>query len=437
MPKLAKTLSEIEIRRLRYDGKGRRTLHAVGGAPGLALQCTPSGGRMWVLRYAVGKLRRELALGSYPAVTLAEARTLAGANRGRIAQGADPVAERAAAREEAQREAAPVVTFSKAVDEYLAFKLAEFSNAKHKAQWRSTLDTYAGPVLGDMAVDQITNADVLKVLKPIWTTKTETASRLRGRIEAVLDWATSAGHRQGVNPATWRGNLAPLLPSAAKLKAQRRESQPAVSLDDVPDWFAALRTRDGMAARALEFACLCASRSGEVRGATWSEIDLDKAVWTVPARRMKAGRPHTVALSEAAVRLLRLLPRLKREPDDNRPDYVFWAPRGGMLSDMALSAVMRRMHEAEVKAGRTGWLDRVSGRPAVPHGLRSSFRDWAAECTNYPREVAEIALAHSVGSAVERAYRRGDMVEKRRALMADWADFIGADKKGLAVVEGR
>lgn len=268
-----------------------------------------------------------------------------------------------------------------------------------------------------MLVGDIVVQDVQRVLKPIWDVRHETASRLRGRIELVLAWATVNGHRTGDNPARWGGNLKELLP--IPVQAAKGDNQPALSLSDAAAWFAALRQREGMGSRALEFLTLCASRSGEVRGATWDEIDLKAGLWTIPAARMKMEREHRVALTAEAVALLKALPRFEGNP------LVFPAARGGMLSDMTLSATMRRLHEAELAEGRKGWLDRQSRRPAVPHGLRSTFRDWAAEHTEYPRDIAEIALAHRVGSEVERAYRRGDMVEKRRAMMADWAKFLG------------
>ncbi len=309
------------------------------------------------------------------------------------------------------------------MDNYLAAKLSEFRNEKHRKQWRSTLDTYAGPFLGPKLVSEIAVQDVLKVLQPIWAEKTETASRLRGRIENVLSWATVNGHRTGDNPARWKGNLAETLPKPAKVA--KGENQPAVALGDVARWWADLESREGMAAQALRFLTLTAARSGEVRGATWDEIDLGdvatpatsatrRAIWTIPTSRMKNGREHRVPLTAEAVTLLESLPRMEGSP------YVFFAPRGGMLSDMSISAVMRRMQDTEVKAGRAGYLDPRTKRPAVPHGLRSTFRQWAAE-QGFPRDMAEIALAHFIGSEVERAYQRSDMLERRRDMMTDWA----------------
>ena len=272
------------------------------------------------------------------------------------------------------------------------------------------------PELGPILVDDLTVQDILRILEPIWKTKTETASRLRGRIEAVLSWATVSGHRSGDNPARWAGNLKELLPAASKVA--RQSHQPALQIDDAPRWFALVQARDGVGARALEFAALTAARSKEVRGAVWDEIDFGSAMWIVPAQRMKMDREHRVPLTNAALDLLQSLPRFEGNP------LVFPAPRGGQMTDMTMSAAMKRLHVADVAAGGDGFLDRASGRPAVPHGLRSTFRDWIAERTDFAGDMAEIALAHKISNAVEASYRRGDMVEKRRAMMVAWAEFL-------------
>lgn len=416
MPKVATELSALEVKRLTHPGGKRNVLFAVGGVPGLHMQITPGGGRSWVLRAKVGTLRRDIGLGGFPAVTLAQARDKAREARTKIETGIDPVEERKAAKATliaAQRRG---LTFDKAVENCLAAKLGAFKNAKHRQQWQNTLASYASPELGKMLVQDITTQDVLRVLQPLWLNKTATASRLRGRIEAVLSWATVAGHRTGDNPARWAGNLKELLPTPSKVADE--EHHPALTLDDAPRWFAALQTRDGFGARALEFLALTAARSKEVRGAAWDEIDMDKGLWVIPAARMKMGKEHRVPLSARTVDLLKALPRLEGNP------LVFPAARGGMLSDMTLSATMKRMHEAEGAKGGLGFVDRVSKRPAVPHGLRSTFRDWVGECTNYPGDMAEVALAHKISNAVEASYRRGDMIEKRRRMMADWADFL-------------
>ncbi|MEV8468643.1 integrase arm-type DNA-binding domain-containing protein [Fluviibacterium sp. DFM31] len=421
MPRVAKELSALEVKRLKHPGSMRNATFAIGGVSGLMMQITPSGARSWLLRVSVGKKRREIGLGGYPEVTLAQARDRAREAKDKIRRGIDPIEERRSARAALATARLRGLTFAIATDKCLAAKLDAFKNPKHRQQWQNTLQTYAMPELGSMLVDEITVQDILRVLEPIWQSKTETASRLRGRIETVLAWATVAGHRTGDNPARWAGNLKELLPAAAKVAKQ--SNQPAVQIDDAPRWLAAIRKRDGTGARALEFAALTASRSKEVRCASWDEIDLKAELWTIPAARMKMDREHRVPLSIEAVRLLKALPRLSENP------LVFPAPRGGEMSDMTLSAAMKRLHMAEVNAGGVGFVDRVSKRPAVPHGLRSTFRDWVAERTYFPGDMAEVALAHKVGSAVEASYRRGDMVEKRREMMTAWSNFLTKTEK--------
>lgn len=417
MPRRAKELGPLEVKRLRHPGTNSRNAQvAVGGVAGLLFQITPAGSTSWILRTIVGNARREIGLGAYPEISLAVARDKAREARSKIEAGVDPVEERRAVRSALVAAQRRGLTFTDAVARYLDAKLDAFKNPKHRQQWRNTLETYAIPELGCMLVSEIEVQDVLRVLDPIWRTKPETASRLRGRIEAVLSWATVAGHRTGDNPARWAGNLKELLPAASKVA--KNENQPAVQLSDAARWFAVLRMREGISARALEFTTLTSARSGEVRGATWDEIDLDARTWTIPAARMKMGREHRVPLTDDAISLLKALPRHARN------EQVFTAPRGGSLSDMSLSAVMRRLHEADLKAGRSGFTDARSGRPAVPHGLRSTFRDWVAELTRYPGDMAEVALAHKVSNAVEAAYRRGDQLERRRTMMRDWADFL-------------
>lgn len=427
-----------------------------GGNLGLFLRVEANGAKFWVQRISVkGKLtssgtqaRIEMGLGSYPLVSLADARARATINKSMAMQGGDPL--------EAKRKARDALTFTQAVDQYLTAKLGEFRSDKHRKQWRATLDTYAAPILGPMLLPSIEARHVLRVLQPIWTEKTETASRLRGRIEAVLSWGTVAGHRTGDNPARWKGNLAELLPKPGKVADAG--NHPALALSDLPRWWRELENREGMAARALQFALMCCTRSGEVRGMTWAEVDLGDApgatratsatqgaIWTVPASRMKADREHRVPLTAEAVALLQALPRVKGT------DLVFFAPQGGMLSDMSLSAVMRRMQASELKRlaeadkaagiespnGPRGFVDARSGRAAVPHGLRSTFRDWAAE-QGIDRDLAEMTLAHVVGSEVERAYRRTDMIERRRALLQAWGQAVrGFVAGGNVVLIGR
>ncbi|SDJ15215.1 tyrosine-type recombinase/integrase [Lutimaribacter saemankumensis] len=379
---------------------------------GLFLRVRTNGSKQWVQRITIRGKRCELGLGSPPAVPLAKARERALENHGKAMLGGDPLAER--------REASEKLSFSQAVEKYLSIKLTEFRNEKHRKQWRSTLDTYAIPILGSKLVAEIAVQDILRVLEPIWWEKTETAKRLRGRIENVLSWATVAGHRSGDNPARWKGNLSEILPKPAKVA--NKDNQPALALRDVSRWWVDLSNREGMAAKALQFAMLTASRSGAVRLATWDEIDLTARIWTIQPGRASSkipasGNPHRVPLTEEAISLLKSLPRITVS------HHIFFAPRGGALSDMSLSAVMRRLHKAEIEQGLQGYLDPRSKRPAVPHGLRSTFRQWAAE-QGYPRDMAELALAHTVGSDVERAYQRSDMLERRREMMSAWAEFL-------------
>lgn len=393
---------------------------------GLFLRVAKNGARQWVQRITIQGKRCELGLGSPPAVSLADARRQALENRGKAMMGGDPLAEKR------NRKSKPL-TFSECVTAYAEAKLSEFRSDKHSKQWLSALERLAIPSIGKMPVRDIGTRDILRMLEPHWQERTATAKKLRGQVEAVLAWATVSGHREGDNPAAWRGNLKEVLPAPGKVaKAQH---QPAVALGDVPGWWAALSERDGMGAKALQFLTLTAARSGEVRGMTWDELDLgrrdktDKTdpVWTVPAGRMKNGREHRVPLTAEAVALLESLPRMKDSP------YVFFAPRGGMLSDMSVSAVMRRMQEVEEKAGRPGYLDPRTKRPAVPHGLRSTFRQWTAE-RGYPRDMAEIALAHWIGSEVERTYQRADMLDRRRVMMSDWAAFLRGERAESANV---
>ncbi len=394
MARRARELSALEVGRLAAEGA-----HAVGVVSGLQLQII-GGSRAWILRTTIGDKRRRMGLGPYPQVSLADARAKARKALDLIEAGVDPILDRQRKDSELRAQQAAAMTFAEACRKFIDARGDEWRNAKHRAQWAATLEAYAEPILGKMLVADVEHSHVLRVLEPIWKTKTETASRVRGRIEQVLDWAKARGFRGGENPARWRGHLDKLLSKPSKIA--KVEHHPALPVDGVAPFVVALRQREGMAARALEFLILTAARSGEVRGSTWSEMDLDAATWTIPAERMKGHREHRVPLSEAAMRILRALPHLEDS------DIVFHAPRGGVLSDMALTAVMRRMEA-----------------PAVPHGFRSSFRDWAAERTNYPRDLAEMALAHTIESKVEAAYRRGDLLTKRAQMMGAWASFCG------------
>ena len=388
----AKELSALVVGRIKKPG-----MHAVGGVPGLYLYVSDAGARSWIVRVTVHGKRREMGLGGFDDVTLAQAREKARQARQQAIEGIDPVQERKAARLRRKTETVP--TFRKCATDYIDAHAAEWRNVKHAAQWASTLDTYAYPLIGEMSVADIETRHVLEVLRPIWTSKTETATRVRGRIEQVLSSAKVAGYREGENPARWRGHLDQLLPTPSKIA--KVSHHPAMPIDDVPSFAKHLLSGNGIAARALLFAILTAARSGEVRGATWDEIDMDARLWVIPAERMKADREHRVPLSDQAVELLKGLPVFVGV------DYVFSAPRGGQLSDMSLTACMRRQQ-----------------LPYVPHGFRSTFRDWCGERTHYPGDLAEMALAHAIKNKVEAAYRRGDMLEKRRQMMQEWANFV-------------
>jgi len=403
MPKRAREKSAIEVRRLLK----RPGLHAVGGVAGLLINVRDTGAASWILRVVVGDSRPDLGLGGYPNTTLEQARERAREAREQIRLGIDPRTVRRDARDalraadDAQRTAlAKRVTFAQATIAAHRSKSQEFKNHKHAAQWLTTIETYANPIIGALPIEQVELPHIVGVLEPIWTTKPETASRLRQRIEAVLAWSTVSGYRTGDNPARWRGNLEHVLPKSSKVRV--RQHHAAVPWQTIGAFMASLRERDGVAARALEFAILTAARSGEVRLATWGEFDLDAKLWTVPAARMKAGKAHTVPLSAPALALLKALPTFAGSP------YVFTAPRGGPLSDMSISAVMRRMS-----------VD------AVPHGFRSSFKDWCRSSTKYPDEVSELALAHVNNDSTRAAYARDGLLPKRALLMRDWAKFCG------------
>lgn len=393
MPKTAKPLGALEVSRLRSKGE-----FPVGGVHGLYLNVKETGSRAWILRYNLNGQRRRMGLGPMPSITLAMARDKAREAREKIEQGIDPIGNRVSARVQQQVEAAKRLLFVDAARQCISAKSAEWSNAKHALQWSVTLETYAYPVLAKLGVEQIETTHILEVLRPIWTTKTETASRVRGRIETVLDWAAAHGSRTGSNPARWTGHLDQLLPKPTKVAKVRHHE--AVPYKDVAAVFSEIEQAGGQGARALLLQILTAARSGEIREATWGEFDLEARIWTVPAERMKARKEHKVPLSAQAVALLASQQR------QEGCDLVFPGTKGKPLSDMTLTAVMRRM-----------------GHTAVPHGFRSTFRDWVSECTDYPKDVAEMALAHTIENKVEAAYRRGELLEKRQSLMQDWANY--------------
>jgi integrase len=397
------------------NGRGRLTALKVerakkpgmyGDGGGLYLQVTTAGARSWIFRYRLngylskaGKpLSREMGLGSLSVMGLADARTRAAECRRMLLDGIDPLDAKQAARAREALRAAKALTFAEVAEAYITAHRAGWRSPKHANQWSTSIANFANPICGSVMVQAIDTAIVLRVLEPIWTTKTVTAGRLRGRIESILDFAKVRGLRDGENPARWRGHLDKLLPAPSKVA--KVEHHPALPYSGVAEFMAELRDRDAIAARAFEFLVLTAGRSAEVLGAKWSEIDIKGRLWIVPADRMKAGKEHRVPLSVDAVAVLE---RIGQGPTD----YVF-ADRGSKLPYWALNEILRRMGRDDITV----------------HGFRAAFRTWAAERTSYPREVIEQALAHRVGDAVEQAYQRSDQLEKRARLMDAWAAFI-------------
>ncbi|WP_316195361.1 MULTISPECIES: tyrosine-type recombinase/integrase [unclassified Bradyrhizobium] len=370
----------------------------------LYLIVSETGARKWVLRFTWRGRAKEMGLGSAASVPLTDAREKAASARRKIAQGLNPIEER--------KRDGGIPTFGEMADDVRETLSAGFRNEKHIAQWKSTLETYAAP-LRAKPVDTIATDDVLAVLRPIWTTKAETASRVRGRIEKVLDAAKAKGFRVGENPARWRGHLDHLLPRSMKLA---RGHHAAMPYEEVAGFITKLREREASSALALELCILTAARSGEILGMRWPEIDLDRKIWTVPAERMKAGREHRVPLSSRAVAILRQLEQLRSG------DFVFAGQaRNKPLSNMAMEMVLRRMKIEN----------------ATVHGFRSSFRDWAGNISNFPREITETALAHVIGDKAEQAYRRSDALEKRRKMMEAWAAFCEPKAAGNVVQIGK
>jgi len=428
MPKIAKPLSALDVKRLVEPG-----MHPVGTVPGLYLHVSATAARAWVLRIVVGTKRREIGLGGYPAVTLADAHRKARETREQVEKGIDPIEqkmERASALR-AQQEAG--WTFKECAKAYIKAQAPAWKNDKSSAQWQSSLEQYVFPFIGALLVRHVAMEHVITILEQptdpadpssprFWYSKTETASRVRGRIESILDWATVRRYRSGDNPARWRGFLDKLLPTPSKL--QSGSNFPALPLRDMGAFMVELRGWKGQGARALEFLILTAVRSQNVRAARWQEFDLEDGAWSIPGmagdgddsgQRMKAGRDHRVPLSRAALALL------QNQARRAETDLVFPSPTGLVLSDMTISKVIRSMNVARESPR---WVDpKQRNRGVVPHGFRSTFRDWAAEMTSYPSEMAEAALAHAVGDKVEAAYRRGDLFEKRREMMEDWAAF--------------
>jgi len=396
-------LIALDVERAKKSG-----YYSDGG--GLYLLVGPRGTKSWIFRYRVpapdkprGSRLRYMGLGSCETYTLAEARERAREFRKLRDQGKDPVEMRKANRQQIQLEAAKAMTFKQSAEAYIKAHCSGWRNPKHAAQWPSTLNTYVYPVFGDLPVQAVDVGLVMKVLEPIWTVKPETAGRVRGRIESVLDWATARGYRQGENPARWRGHLENLLPKRSKVR--RVEHHAALPYAEISTFMAELRRQEGVGARALAFAILTAARTGEGIGVRWSEICLAERLWTIPAPRMKAGKEHRVPLSDRAIEILEEMQEVRQS------DYVFPGAKSRRpLSNMVFLMLLRRMGRGDLTA----------------HGFRSTFSDWCSERTNFPAEVREMALAHAVGDKVEAAYRRGDLFQKRRQLMESWARFCTA-----------
>lgn len=409
--KLSNALTPLAVKNAK---PGR---HADGG--GLHLLVKESGARSWVYRFMLRGKARDIGLGAAAgpdAISLGKARDKADALRVQVKAGLDPLTERhrEAAEALAAVQAAHVasITFKTFAEDYIAGREHSWRNPKHRQQWRNTLAAYAYPVIGDLPVADVGTAHVIQILEPIWKAKTETASRVRGRIETILDAAKVRDYRKGENPARWRGHLAEILPARTRLSRGHHKAMPYAA---IPEFVGKLRDREAVAALALEFAILTAARSGEVIGATWAEVDLGKAIWTIPAGRMKAGKEHRVPLSPRAVEILKEVQSLNKNERADAPPFP--GNRGNKLSGMAMSMLLRRMK-----------ID------ATVHGFRSGFRDWSAECTGYAHEVCEMALAHVIGNKAEAAYRRGDLFEKRRRLMADWAAYCSGEGAATAAV---
>lgn len=395
MPRAINRLSPMKVTKTTEPG-----LYGDGG--GLYLQITKAGVKSWLFRYMLNGKARGMGLGPLHTIGLAEARALALDCRRQLLDGIDPIDSRNAERAAKRVAAANEMTFEQCATTYVDAHRAGWKNAKHADQWTSTLKTYAYPVFDSFPVSSIDTALVMKVLEPIWTTKTETASRLRGRIESVLDWATVRNYRAGDNPARLKGHLDTLLPKRSRV--QKVEHHRALPYSEVGEFVRTLRAEEGGAARALELLILTATRTNEVIGATWAEFDLDGAVWTIPAQRMKMGKEHRVPLSARAVEIVKAQQALKQN------EYVFPGTQYGKpLSNMSMLQLLKRMDRKDITV----------------HGFRSTFRDWAGETTHYPREVCEAALAHGIKDKAEAAYARGDLFQKRTALMQDWAIYAG------------
>ena len=410
MPRPMHKLSQVQI------GHAMKRPCSLNDGGGLYFVSRPPNGASWMYRFNRHGKDRWMGIGQYPTVSLGDARARASDARRLLIDDVDPIEHRRRQRAQTKLELAKRMTFAQCAGQYIASHKVAWRNSKHRAQWDSTLSTYAYPMIGSLPIASVDTSLVMKVLQPIWTTKPETASRLRGRIEAILNWATVSEFRTGPNPARWRGHLDNLLPARSKIAKVQHHA--ALPFADLPAFMVELRNQEGVAARALEFLILTAARTGEVIGARWSEINLQDKLWIIPAERMKAGKEHRVPLSARAMEILRTIMPEAIEGDT----FVFPGNRPKKPhSNMAFLMLLRRMERSDMTA----------------HGLRSSFRDWCAERTNFPSEVAEMALAHAISSKVEAAYRRGDLFDKRRQLMNAWAAYCATPQTDRVAAFGR
>mgnify|MGYP003380928116 CR=1 FL=1 len=426
MPRRAKELTATEVRRLTHAtstaGNLYNAMHAVGGVSGLLLQVTPAGGKSWILRTVVGAKRKSYGLGAFPDISLAQARQRSQELKDKIAQGIDPQEERQAAKRTLIASQLSAITFDAAARDYIKMKAKGFRNPRQAQQWEASLKTYASPVIGKVPVREIDLHHIKAVLDPIWEVKTETANRVRARMENILGWCAIHGYRSAENPARWGGYLDEVYPSPERIKKKRHHA--ALTLADMPEFVANLKKRRGTASRALEFLILTASRTNEVigdkrigkPGITWGELDLKARVWTVPAERMKTNKTHRVPLSDGALALLKSMP--KGEGDS----LIFPGPKGEIPSNNFLTALLKRMNA-----------------DCTAHGFRSVFKDWAREHTNYADEISELALAHVNSDATRAAYARSELIDKRRLLMTDWERFCytGLPKGKVVPLRGR
>ncbi|NNP69061.1 tyrosine-type recombinase/integrase [Acinetobacter sp. Ac_5812] len=420
MPKKAKELSALSVAKIKETGR-----YHVGGVDGLCLNVEGTS-RVWILRAVVGKHldkdgklkphRRDIGIGPYPEVSLAEARAKATELKLQIRSGIDPIVHQQEQIAKLHVQQLRNKTFMECAKVVIANKTRELKNEKHIGQWSSTLETYIYPTLGNLTISNITKADIAEVLRPIWVEKNETAKRIRGRIETIFDYAKAMGYFEGDNPAEWKGNLEPIL---GNLKQESRP-HPSLPYEQVAEFIQHLRQKKGISPKALEFAILTACRSGEIFGAKWQEIDFKNKVWIIPKERMKAEKEHHVPLSKEAISLLESI-----QNHTLIQDFIFPAPRSGeMLSDMSLTTLIKRLHEQKLKENGLGYIDPKQNRVITTHGFRSTFRDWSADKTDYRREVCEHVLAHKLPDKVEASYLRGGYLEKRKGLMADWATYI-------------